>query len=272
MRSTRACARRTERDADALARTHVSAATEVFEREVIEASKDLPVVVDFWAPWCGPCRTLGPIIEKVARELAGQVKLVKINSDENPELAGAFNIRSIPNVIAFKDGKPVAQFMGAQPEAQVREFMRKLLPPAGEAFVRQAEAALQQGDIDTADALLAQLPAEAAKSVELAKRIESLRQQIAFARAGAQGPAADELRARLAADPADHEARVALAGIYASQRRYAEAMDELLEIVRRARHWRDGEARKQMLAVLDLAAGNPELVATYRRKLASAMF
>lgn len=250
----------------------MSAATELFQREVLEASKRLPVVVDFWAPWCGPCRTLGPVIEKVARELAGQIKLVKINSDESPEIAGAFNVRSIPNVIAFKDGKPVAQFTGAQPEAQVREFMRKLLPPPGEAALRVAETAMDEGQVDTAEELLQQLPADAAKSAALAGRIATLRQRIAFARAGKDGPSEEELRTKLAADAADHESRLALAGLYASQRRYAEAMDELLEIVRRARTWRDGEARKQLLAVLNLAAGDPELVATYRRKLASAMF
>jgi putative thioredoxin len=249
----------------------LSAVIETFQREVVEASKRLPVVVDFWAPWCGPCRTLGPIIEKVARELAGQIKLVKINSDESPELAGAFNIRSIPNVIAFKDGKPVAQFTGAQPETQVREFMRNLLPPPGEAALAQAEAAMDQGQTDAAEQLLDQMPAEAAKGA-LAGRIEALRQRIAFERAGENGPSEEELRAKLAADPNDHESRLALAGLLAAQRRYAQAMDELLEIVRRARDWRDGEARKQLLALLNLAAGDSELVATYRRKLASAMF
>jgi putative thioredoxin len=246
----------------------LSAATDTFQREVIDASKGVPVVVDFWAPWCGPCRTLGPIIEKVARELAGRVKLVKIDSDENPELAAAFNIRSIPNVIAFKDGKAVAQFMGAQPEAQVRAFMQKLLPPPGEEALQRAEAAMSEGQIDAAETLLDQVPADAA----LESRVDALRQRIAFARAGQDGPSADELRAKLAADPADHETRLALAGVLAAQPRYAEAMDELLEVVCRARDWRDGEARKQLLAVLNLAAGEPELVATYRRKLASAMF
>ena len=250
----------------------MSTATETFDTEVIEASKRLPVVVDFWAPWCGPCRTLGPIIEKVARELDGQVKLVKINSDEHPELASAFNVRSIPNVIAFKDGKPVAQFMGAQPEAKVREFMRTLLPPPGEALLQHAEAAVDDGRIDDAEELLEQLPAEAATHTVLASRINALRRRIEFARAGAGDEAEEELRAKLEADPGDHESRLALAGIYVARQRYAEAMDELLEIVRRGRDWRDGEARKQLLAVLDLAAADSDLVATYRRKLASVMF
>src|SRR5574341_890209 len=101
--------------------------TPTFEAEVLEASRSTPVVVDFWAPWCGPCRSLTPILEKVAKDYAGKVKLVKINSDDNQELSAAFDIRSIPNVIAFKDGKAVAQFMGAVPESQVRAFFDKLL-------------------------------------------------------------------------------------------------------------------------------------------------
>jgi putative thioredoxin len=246
--------------------TDVTTAT--FEREVLDASNAVPVIVDFWAPWCGPCRTLTPIIEKVVAEFKGRVKLVKVNSDENPELSQAFQIRSIPNVIAFKDGKAAAQFVGAQPETQVRAFIEKLLPSQMEAALKNAEALLAAGNVDDAERQLAVIKSDPS----IAARIEAVRQGIAYARAGDQGPAEAELRAKLDGNPADHETRLALAGIYANQRRYQEAMDELLEILKRAKNWREGEARKQLISLFTLASSQPALVAEYRRKLASAMF
>jgi putative thioredoxin len=246
--------------------TDVTTAT--FEHEVLDASNTLPVIVDFWAPWCGPCRTLTPIIEKVVAEFKGRVKLVKVNSDENPELSQAFQIRSIPNVIAFKDGRAASQFVGAQPESQVRAFIEKLLPSQMEAALKNAEALLAAGNIDDAERQLAVIKSDPS----IAARIEAVRQGIAYARAGDQGPAEAELRAKLDKDPADHESRLALAGIYASQRRYQEAMDELLEILKRAKNWREGEARKQLISLFTLASSQPALVAEYRRKLASVMF
>jgi putative thioredoxin len=158
--------------------------------------------------------------------------------------------------------------MGALPEQQVRAFMEKLVPSQVELALRNAETLFAAGNLDDAERQLDVIKPEPS----IAARIEALRQGIAFARAGSSGPAEAELRAKLEGDPADHETRLVLAGVYASQRKYREAMDELLEIVRRAKTWRDGEARKQLLALFGLAAGQPDLVAEYRRKLGSLLY
>ena len=240
--------------------------TATFQTEVLEASKSLPVVVDFWAPWCAPCRALTPILEKVARDYEGRVKVVKVNSDENQELSQSFAIRSIPNVIAFKDGRPAAQFMGAIPEGEVRAFFDKLLPSASELALAKAETHFGEGKLDEAEVELEKVKPDP----DWDARLEAVRQGIAYARAGKTGPGEAELKAKLAADPADHDTRAALAALYAGKKHYREAMDELLEIVRRAKDWKEGEARRQLLALFSLA-GEPELVGEYRRKLASAL-
>jgi putative thioredoxin len=207
------------------------------------------------------------MLEKVAKDYAGRVKLVKINSDENQELAAAFNIRSIPNVIAFKDGKPVSQFMGAVPEPQVRAFFDKLLPGESELALAKAEALFAEGKLDAADAELAKVRFDP----DFETRIEALKQGIAYARAGKSGPGEKELREKLAANPADHDSRAALAALYGAKKRYREAMDELLEIVRRAKDWKEGEAKRQLLALFNLA-GDAELVSEYRKKLSRELY
>jgi len=236
--------------------------TEAFEREVIEASRELPVLVDFWAPWCGPCRALTPLLEKLAGEYAGRLKLVKVNSDENPELSGAFGIRSIPNVIAFRDGKAVSQFLGALPEGQVRAFIEKLLPPRELAL---AERAIEEKRLDDAERLL-----DAIKpNIDWDAQVETLRQAVAFARSGGSEP---ELERKVAANPGDLDARLSLAGALAARHAWRDALEQLLAVIRANRDWKDGEARKQMLAIFNLAAGEPELVQEYRRKLAASLY
>ncbi|MCD6044652.1 MAG: thioredoxin [Burkholderiales bacterium] len=236
-----------------------------FQRDILDASATTPVVVDFWAPWCGPCRALGPILEKLEREYAGRFRLVKVNSDENQELAAAFNVRSIPYVVAFRGGKPVAQFVGALPEGQVRTFIEKLFPSVHEDNLAEVEKLINAGKHEDAEKLLDTMP----PNIDWDARVEALRAAIGFARGGGDEAA---LAAKLAADPRDLEARLALARLHAGRRRYREAMEALVEIVRMDKNWRDGEARTQLLHLFTLAAGEPDLVSEYRRKLATALY
>jgi putative thioredoxin len=233
-----------------------------FEHEVIEGSHDQLVLVDFWAPWCGPCRALTPLLEKLAAEYAGRVKLVKINSDDNPEISTAFGIRSIPNVIAFRDGKAVSQFLGALPEGQVRAFIDKLLPPPQ---LAAAKLAIDESRLDEAERLLGEIQAD----MDWDTQADTLRQALTFARAGSGSE--KELAAKVAASPADLDSRLTLAGALAARREYRAALEQLLEIVRRDRNWKDGEARRQMLAIFNLA-DDPELTAEYRKKLSAALY
>jgi putative thioredoxin len=260
-----------------------------FERDVLEASASVPVVVDFWAPWCAPCRALTPVLEKLERELAGRFRLAKINSDENQDLAGAFGVRSIPMVMAFRDGRPVAQFLGAQPESQVRAFIERLLPSpselerlkGGESALRKALELDPRNDLarlDLAELLIQnkrpdeaeRLLEEVQDNAELNARRDALRAAAGFSRPGAASE--KELKAMLAANPDDPEALYALAQLHAAARRYREAMEELLAIVRKDKNWRDGEARKQLLNLFTLAGDQPDLVSDYRRKLATALY
>jgi putative thioredoxin len=234
-----------------------------FEREVLRASAAVPVLVDFWAPWCAPCRMLGPVLEKLERDYAGRFKLAKLNSDENPELAAQYGVRSIPFVVAFRNGKPAAQFVGALPESQVRAFIDRL---GDHDTLDRAQALIDAGKADEAERLLD----EVRPDVELDARIEALRAAARFARANPSDERA--LRARVDASPADLEARLALAQVLAAGRRYREAMEQLVAIVQKDKDWRDGEARRQLLSLFTLAAGEPDLVSEYRRKLATALY
>lgn len=261
-----------------------------FDAEVIEASQTTPVLVDFWAPWCGPCKSLGPVLEKVEAAYNGRFKLVKINSDDEQELAGAFGIRSIPTCVLMIEGKPVDGFMGALPEGQVKAFLDKHLP-AEEELQAQAEeeealAALDDGDVETALAKLQQAvdtdPGNDDARFDLVKLL--LQQgfedeaKVAFApviakSAGVRkldalnhwikaldfvaGYASDEsaesqFLAQIAANRRDFEARFGLARLRMAQQRWTDAMDELLEILMRDKTWNSDLARKTFIAILDI--------------------
>jgi putative thioredoxin len=273
--------------------------TAAFERDVLEASREVPVVVDFWAPWCAPCRVLKPVLEKLAQEYQGRFRLAKLNTDEHPQIAGEYGVRGIPNVKAFVDGEMVAEFTGALPESQVRQFLEKLIPsPAQqlrraareEAWAGRAEAAeaklrealalderLHAARVDLAEVLLARGDADAAAEAldavpehergdpwqQLAARVEVARKALAL-------PDAATLRAAVAARPGDLEARLALAERLVADGAHADALEAYLEVVRRDREALRDRARLGMLAVFRLAA-DAELVSGYRRRLAAEL-
>jgi len=273
-----------------------------FEQEVLEASKTVPVVIDFWAPWCGPCKVLKPMLEKLAAEYGGKFRLARVNSDTSQDLAQEFGVRSIPDVRAIRNGKQVASFVGALPPAQLRAFIDKLIPTAtdlarakakelrdaadaaGAAAVLQRALELDAGNdparIDLAAALIelkrldeAEKQLQAVKpDLDLDSRVEALRQGLEFARAGQSGPGEAQLQQLIDSAPDNLDARLALANLLAGGKRYKEAMDQLLEIIRRKKDFHDGAARKQMLAIFSLASGDAELVSEYRKKLASALY
>lgn len=279
-----------------------------FSRDVIEASREAPVLVDFWAPWCGPCRVLGPILEKLEAEYGGRFRLVKINSDENPELAAQFRVRSIPYVVAFIDGQPVDAFVGVLPEGQLRAFLGKLLPDPSEIERRKALKLIEAGGLDEAAAALraaialdpgndaarldlAALLAERMQAPVTQARIDEAREVLAHASAAAKLqaryralqtrldsvtqaarlPGLDELQRRIEARPDDLQARLDLAQVHIAQRRFEPALQQLLEIVARDRKFGDDIGRKTMLAVFEMAADQPALVSQYRRRLAAEL-
>ncbi|AJZ60166.1 thioredoxin [Paraburkholderia fungorum] len=275
-----------------------------FERDVITASTLAPVLVDFWAPWCGPCKTLGPMLEKLEAEAAGKWKLVKVNVDENQELAAHFQVRSIPHVMAFADGQPVDQFVGVLPESQLREFIERLVPQGAEAARLEAQAALAEGRREDAynalQAALAYDPGfdearmdriemlledqridEARNEVDLLSpkttqgidaRFNAIKTRLDAVDAAADLPPTDALEAKVAAHPDDLEARFDLASALIARRKYEGALEHLLAIVQRDRTFREDIGRKTMLSVFDLAAHQPELVSQWRRKLSALLF
>lgn len=274
-----------------------------FEKDVIEASALAPVLVDFWAPWCGPCKTLGPMLEKLEAEYAGKWKLVKVNVDENQELAAHFQVRSIPHVVAFVDQRAVDQFIGVLSEGQLREFLDRLIPDSAQAARQAAQEALAEGRRDDAyealqaalafdpgfddarmdliELLLADNRADDAhKEVELLSpkttqgidaRFNALKTRLDALDAAADLPPTDALEAQVGAHPEDLEARFDLASALIARRKYAGALEQLLEIVKRDRAFREDIGRKTMLSVFDLASHQPQLVSEWRRKLSAAL-
>lgn len=280
-----------------------------FMADVIEASRDVPVIVDFWATWCGPCKTLGPILEKAVTAAKGAVKLVKIDTDKHPAVAGQLRVQSIPTVYAFFQGRPVDGFQGAVPESQIKAFIERLTKMSGgagaidiAAILDEAKAMLDGGDpqgaaaiyqevlteepenagayagvircllavgeVDAAKGMLTEAPAGIAKSPELA----AVKSQMELAEQAANAGPLGDLMAAVTANPADNQARYDYAlALYAAGQN-EDALNALLEIVRRDREWNDKAARTQLLKIFEALGPMDKLVIQGRRKLSSLLF
>jgi putative thioredoxin len=280
--------------------------TQAFMKDVIEESKRQPVLVDFWAPWCGPCKQLTPVLEKVVKTAKGKVKLVKMNIDDHPAIPGQMGIQSIPAVIAFVNGRPADGFLGALPEGQVTAFIERITKDkvGGETqdVIKAADKALADGDAATAAELYSEVLAENTDNVyalaglaralvetgqvdeakEILARVPEARHgdsAVAAARAAIDlagqaaslGPLAD-LENKVAANPLDHQARYDLALAFNAANRRQEALDQLLEIVRRDRKWNDDGARKQLVQLFDAWGPTDESTVSGRKRLSSILF
>ena len=272
-----------------------------FDEKVIAASYKQPVVVDFWAPWCAPCKVLKPILEKLAEEYAGKFLLAKVNSDACPDLSFQYGVRSIPSVKAIVNGRPVDEFTGALPERDIRAWLEKIFPSPAEELSRVARQLAEAGDVDaalqklkeamalepdnewlrvdTAELLLAKNEAvEAEQLLDSIRHIDLLKDDRVLQLAaqvrmelGAAGTDESALIAEIAANENDLEARLKLGNLLVASKHYAEGMDQLLEIVKRDRGFKDDIGRKTLLDVFNLLGGHGELVTEYRRRLAGLL-
>ena len=244
-----------------------------FAPTVVAASAQRPVLVDFWAPWCGPCRTLMPMLDRIADDYGGRFTLAKVNTDEQQRLAGQFGIRSIPTVLLFHHGQVVEQFVGVQPETAIRALLDKHLgaapdaPDETQALLDAAATQLELRDVAAA--------AEAIRKVEAAApdhpALKLLRAQLSFVEAANAHPDVPGLRARLHVNPADSEARHAFAAHHALAGDYATALSEWLELMRRDRKYGDDLARRSLLMALDALGEGHELTLATRRRMASLL-
>jgi len=279
---------------------------QAFMADVVEESRETPVIVDFWAPWCGPCKQLGPVLEKLVKASRGAVKLVKINIDDNPHVAQQLRVQSIPAVYAFKGGQPVDAFMGALPESQVKQFIERLGGAAGpspvEEIMEQAAEALAQGDHQTAGQLygaaLQEEPGNPDAAGGLARcfiamgnldqaeqalglvakenaehpAIAGARAALVLARETAGAGDAGPLRAQVEANPKDHQARFDLAIALLGSGDREGAVDQLLELLKRDRNWNEQAARKKLIELFDAFGQTDPLTIDSRRRMSSILF